>query len=108
MSIEKLVEERIKEAIADGEFDNIPGKGEPLNLDWYFNMPEEVRLCYSILKNSNFVPEEAGLLKEIEALRCQLDSCSDENERVQIRRSLNDKTVSFNMLLERRRSRKPR
>jgi len=30
------VDEQIREAIARGEFDNLPGKGKPLDLDAYF------------------------------------------------------------------------
>ena len=32
MSLEKSVEEKIRQAIADGEFDNLAGAGKPLNL----------------------------------------------------------------------------
>jgi hypothetical protein len=32
MSFQKNVDEKIKEAIARGEFDNLPGKGKPLDL----------------------------------------------------------------------------
>lgn len=103
MSIERLVEERIREAMAQGEFDNLPGRGRPLDLDWYFKIPEDLRLCYSILKSGNFVPEEAQLLKEIEGLRNQLDSCSDEDRRTQIKKEINEKALGFNILLERRR-----
>lgn len=28
----RIVEDKIKEAIKNGEFDNLPGKGKPLNL----------------------------------------------------------------------------
>ena len=44
MSLEKSVEEKIKQAIADGEFDNLAGAGKPLNFDNYFNTPEDVRM----------------------------------------------------------------
>jgi hypothetical protein len=30
--LETLVEKRIREAMEKGEFDNLPGKGEPLDL----------------------------------------------------------------------------
>jgi len=35
MSFQRNADEKIKEAIARGEFDNLPGKGKPLNLDAY-------------------------------------------------------------------------
>jgi len=33
MAFEKIAEEKIQEAIATGEFDDLPGKGKPLDLD---------------------------------------------------------------------------
>ena len=43
MSFEKIAEEKIEEAIAAGEFDNLPGQGKPLDLDAYFATPEQMR-----------------------------------------------------------------
>ncbi|CAN5680986.1 hypothetical protein BH24ACI1_BH24ACI1_26200 [soil metagenome] len=39
MSLEKSVEEKIRQAIANGEFDNLAGAGKLLNFDDYFNTP---------------------------------------------------------------------
>ncbi|RPH57254.1 MAG: DUF1992 domain-containing protein, partial [Chloroflexi bacterium] len=61
----KSIDEIIREAMQRGEFDHLPKTGQPLNLDDYFNTPEDLRLAYSLLKNANFLPEEAALLKEI-------------------------------------------
>ena len=44
MSFDRMVEAMIKEAMERGEFDNLPGKGQPIDLTEYFEMPEEVRL----------------------------------------------------------------
>jgi hypothetical protein len=101
MSIEKFVEEQIRKAIAEGEFDNLPGKGQPLDLDAYFQTPEDLRMCYSILKNAQVVPEEAQMLKDIEALREELAACSDEAQRKRLSKSINEKVLSLNLALER-------
>jgi hypothetical protein len=101
MSLEKFIEDQISKAMARGEFDNLPGRGKPLDLDWYFRLPEDLRLAYSMLKEGNFVPEEAQLLKEIQELKQQLDGCSDEEKRKQITKSINEKRLSFDLLLER-------
>ena len=58
MSFERNVDERIKEAITRGDFDNLPGKGKPLDLDAYFTTPEHLRMGYSILKSADIIPEE--------------------------------------------------
>ena len=52
---ESLVEEIILKAQKNGELDNLPGHGKPLNLD-DMSIPEEYRMAYRILKNSDFLP----------------------------------------------------
>ena len=55
-----LAERRIEEAIARGEFDDLPGAGRPLDLDDEDPLlPEELRLAYRILRNAGFSPAEA-------------------------------------------------
>ena len=101
MSIEKFVEEQIKKAIARGEFDNLPGKGKPLDLDAYFNTPEDLRLCYSLLKGGNFVPEEVQMLKDIEALKEQHAACTDEEKKQRLAKTISEKVLLFNLAMER-------
>lgn len=100
MSLEKFIEDQIGKTMAEGEFDNLPGKGRPLDLDAYFQTPESLRLCYSILKNGNFAPPEVELLKEIEALKLRLESTADEEQRRQLNKTITDKTLTCKMLLE--------
>ena len=105
MSIEKFVEEQVRRAIEAGEFDNLPGKGKPIDLKAYFDTPEDLRMAYSILKSNNFVPEEVEMLKEIEAQKKRLESCADETQKDRLRKEINDKTIAFKMLLEKHRRR---
>lgn len=97
----KSVEEQIQKAMAEGEFDNLAGRGKPLDLEAYFQTPEHLRMGYSMLRNGDFVPEEVQLLKEIEALREQLSSCADEKRRNEIQKAIQDKTMTFRMMVER-------
>jgi DnaJ-like protein len=103
MSFQKNVDEKIKESIAAGEFDNLPGKGKPLHLDAYFAMPEHLRMGYSILKNADIIPEEMELLRKIESLKQSLESSTAESEQKALRRQLSEKITSFNMRMERNR-----
>ena len=102
----KSVEEQIRRAMAEGEFDNLPGKGKPLDLENYFQTPEELRMGYSMLKQSGFVPEEVQMLKDIEALRVQAESCADEAERQRLKRSIVEKSLAVRVLLEKNRRQK--
>jgi hypothetical protein len=106
MSIEKFVEDQIKKAMAEGEFDNLPGKGKPIDLDGYFQTPEHLRICYSILKNGQFIPEEVQMLKDIEALREQEANCSDHEQKNQLAKTIREKVLSFNLAMERYRRNK--
>ena len=105
MSIEKFIDEQIRKAIEDGEFDNLPGKGKPLDLKPYFETPEDLRMAYSILKSNNFVPEEVETLKEIEALKKRLEASSDEEQKTRLRKEITGKTYAFNLLIEKRKRR---
>jgi hypothetical protein len=101
--IERGVEAQIRKAMAEGKFDNLPGKGQPLNLDAYFQTPEDVRMAYAILKDAKLVPEEAHLLKEIAALRDELKSSSNENKKKRLTKALNEKSLMFAIMMERNR-----
>ena len=63
----KLADNRIREAIKNGLFDDLP-HGKRVDHEEYFATPEDRRMAYSILKNANCVPEEVALLNDIAAL----------------------------------------
>ena len=42
-TFEDPVEAKIKAAMAEGQFDNLPGKGKPLDLKGYIDTPEHLR-----------------------------------------------------------------
>ena len=106
MSLGKLIEEQIRNAIEAGEFDNLEGAGKPLNLDDYFAAPEDLRMGYSVLKSNKFVPPEVDTLKEIGELKEKVKSCVDEEEKKKLNKILQEKQLGFTMLMERNRLRK--
>jgi len=67
MNWTKLVEDQIKEAMARGEFANLPGAGKPLDLAENPYTPEGLRLAYKILKDSGYAPLWLELHKETKA-----------------------------------------
>ena len=73
-----LAERRIEEAIARGEFDNLPGAGRPLELDDDPLVPEDLRVAYRILKNAGYVPPELDALRQLAQLeQLVYDECTD-------------------------------
>jgi uncharacterized protein YutE (UPF0331/DUF86 family) len=106
MPFYRNADEKIKEAMAMGEFDNLAGKGQPLDLDAYFATPEHLRMGYSILKSADIIPEEMELLKQIEGLKKSLDSCTSEIDKRAIQKQLSDKITDFNVRMERYRKKR--
>ena len=105
MSIESAIEQKIREAMARGEFDNLAGKGKPIDLEAYFNTPEDLRMAYSILKSNSFVPEEVEMMKEIASLKEKLGSIADGPESAALREKINERSLALSLLLDRRRRR---
>ena len=101
----RVAEQRIEQALADGEFDNLPNAGEPLNLEEYFSVPEDLRMAYSILKNANCAPAEVELLKEVARLKDAIAATSDAAARGALQRTLASRETQLAMMLERRRRR---
>ncbi len=67
-ALTQLAEQRIAEAIARGELSNLPGEGEPLELDDDQLIPVEQRLACRILKNAGYLPPELEEIAEINRL----------------------------------------
>ena len=80
-ALERLAEERIRDAIQRGEFDNLPGRGKPLNLEDDRHIPDDLRLAYKVLRNAGCLPPELELKKEIRKAEELLSSMADEGER---------------------------
>ena len=101
MAFERIVEAMIKEAMERGEFDNLPGKGKPIDLTEYFETPEDVRLANSVLKGAGMTPHEVDLLKEIAELKQLLAAVLEERKKREIAKQIQQKQVEFSLILER-------
>jgi hypothetical protein len=95
---EKIVEERIKKAQQEGEFDNLEGTHKPLKFEDQ-NVPEEFRLAHKILKNSGFLPPELELRKNIRQTEDLLQAAEiDSPERIKIQKKLSYLVTKLNTL----------
>ncbi|WP_072867462.1 DnaJ family domain-containing protein [Desulfofundulus thermosubterraneus] len=97
-----LAEEKIREAMRRGEFANLAGKGQPLQVDELSHVPEELRAGYIILKNAGVLPEEMQLKKEMVSLQRLIDCCYEEEQKTGLKKKLTEKMLRFNMLMEKR------
>jgi len=107
MPFNRVAENRIREALAEGKFDNLPGAGERIDLEEYFSAPEDLRMAYSILKSARCAPAEVELLNEIARLKDALARAGDQAARQSLQQTLANRQTELAVLFERR-TRQPR
>lgn len=99
MDIFKTIAERkITEAIKNGEFDDLSGKGKRLEFDDETWVPEDLRMSYRVLKNAGCVPPELELRNEIINLKNLLDAIDDDKERIKKMRELHYKIMQLDFM----------
>lgn len=87
-AFESIAEQRISEAVAKGELDNLPGAGKPLDLNDDPLVPEDLRMAYHILKNSGYVPPEVEAFKAVADLERLVHSLDEGEARSQAMKKL--------------------
>jgi hypothetical protein len=81
LTLDLIAEEKIRDAMRAGAFDNLPGAGRPLALDDDALIPEDLRMAYRILKNAGCVPPEIEARKEAATLRKLVAAATDDAAR---------------------------
>jgi len=99
--IEQLAEERIRQAQERGEFNDLPGSGQPLNLDDDAHVPEELRMAWRVLKNAGCLPPELEAEREVENAIELLSAMTDEGERYRQMQRLNIMITRLNEMRRR-------
>jgi Domain of unknown function (DUF1992) len=94
----RIAEERILDAQRAGAFDDLPGKGKPLQLEDMSWVPEDLRIGYHILKNAHVLPPEAELMKDIHTLEDLLKHVEDEGQRRALAKSIQAKVIRLDLL----------
>lgn len=96
-----IAERQIQEAMARGEFDNLPGRGKPLVLEDLSGVPEELRMAYKVLKNAGCVPVEVELTNDVASLRRMLLDMEEGEARKSKVRELNFKLMKLEITRKR-------
>jgi hypothetical protein len=91
---EGAVDKQIREAIARGEFDNLSGKGKPLDLDINPFVPEEMREAYRILQNAGVAPFWIEQDKQIRVEKAALAKMLEDQARWQRERAAKAKSLA--------------
>ena len=100
--LDRIAERKLAEAIAAGEFDDYPGKGEPLPPDDLAGVPAELRSSYILLKGAGFLPEELELKKDLVRLDTLIAACRADGELESLRKTRNARTLQLALLMEKR------
>ena len=64
--LESLTEKKLREAIENGEFDNLPGKGKPVDLKENPFEDPDLRMVHRLLRNAGFAPAWIEERKDID------------------------------------------
>jgi len=95
---EKIAEEKIRQALANGDFDNLPGAGKPLRLEDDSTVAPDLRMAYKLLKDAHCLPPELEVHKEILRLKDLLRGVEDETDRTHKIRKINLLITKLNLL----------
>ncbi|WP_144548050.1 DnaJ family domain-containing protein [Bacillus sp. X1(2014)] len=100
----RIAEDKIKEAIKNGEFENLPGMGKPLDLkDDLPGMNAEMKMGYRMLKNAGFISDQVDLRKELITLNDLISAATDDDEINRLQEKLTRKQLQFEKIMEQRR-----
>jgi len=95
--IHEVAEKKIQEWIEEGVFDNLEGKGRPLEMEDLSMVPPDLRMAYKILKNSGDLPPELLDAQDILTAVDLLAGCADEQERYRQLQKVNFLVMKANM-----------
>ena len=83
--------------MANGEFDNLEGRGKPIVLEDESWIPEDLRMAYRFLKNAGCIPPELEARNEVINLFSIMNTIDNDKERLKKIRELNFKLLKLNM-----------
>lgn len=89
--------EIIEQAEKDGHFDDLPGKGKPLELGRQASNPYEAQL-YKTMKDNHVLPRWIELGKEIDHLKEVISTYTDKKKKRKAIKEINKKIKEYNYI----------
>jgi hypothetical protein len=93
----RIAERRIAEAMLNGAFDNLEGRGKPLVFEDETWIPEDLRMAYRFLKNAGCIPPELEARNEVINMCALINTIDDDKERLRKIRQLNFMLLKLNL-----------
>ena len=95
-----FVDQLITAAVARGDLDDLPYKGEPIPIEDDSHIHPELRMVFRILKNAGVAPPHVEEMKRIRALEDARDACADPAEREALGKRIGRERSVLKMQLE--------
>ena len=102
---ERIADRKIREAMQEGQFDDLSNQGRPIDLEAYFAVPVELRAAYAVLQHAGCAPEEVERLNNIARLERELAAAEDRPSRANVGKALEAERLALHLALERARRR---
>lgn len=93
-----IVEDAIRKAREQGDFDHLPGKGKPLPKDEFEHLPPDIRMAVRILKNSGYDDEAMFVQKEMTELGNRIEH-APASKKTDLETAYNKQMKKMNSLL---------
>ncbi len=93
-----IAERRIRQAMEEGAFDELQGKGRPFDFSDERGVPRDLRVVYRILKHADCLPPEVQLRKEVRSLQELLPTIQEEARLRDAVREINEKVTVLNLM----------
>ena len=100
----RIAEQRMQDALEDGQFDNLPGAGRPIpDLQSHDGLDAATRAGFRIMSEAGAVPMEVVLRNAARDARTRLADCTDPAERPRLMRDVAEAEMRYAMAMESRR-----
>lgn len=99
-AMRRLADQRMEEAISEGKFDNLPGAGQPLDLE-PLPADENARMMWwaiKLMRQNDCLPDEIRLRKSIEAMKLELSRLTSESKLANLCGKINGLVQKLNTL----------
>ncbi len=100
---ELIAENKIREAMENGDFDHLQGQGKPIDFSRDEHIPPEYRFAYRILMNSGFQEKEADFVQQARKLREQAQSLKEFSKEERFAKIIEFKEAQSQAALSRKR-----
>jgi hypothetical protein len=96
-AITLIAEQRIREAMKQGVFDDLPCKGKPLDLYAEANIPPDLRMAYTLLKNGGYLDDGSNAIDPEKITSLENMLAHNPEERKNVRKMLKLTVIEFRM-----------